>query len=448
MAENVDKKNIKIMGYGMIIRLKSHSTKISKEKVWLILYLFILVFTPPVIPKIKIFHVLTFYSVFAIGIKYKMYVKEFLKQANVKAFIKGMGIYFLYVVIAEILSWTFEPVENSAYLYVTYKLICTYIEIPICCCYLYAYCRQRKIKFVEIVYALIHIGIIQLVIGGIMMLSPTIKQFLVSLMQTNNNGSMDDISFWEYNRRYFAFSGCMLDMFGWGFGIIAGLPFYIKKVKLKYLIISPFLLVIGIMNSTTTVIIYLVMLAGGAAKMIIDEHKIKKIYLLLIGIIPLVFGLGFQVMRLYAADSFKWFLNEIMAMLGDSNKGSFTNVIDKRVWYLPESTIARVFGTGHYVYAVKGFKHSDIGYINMIWIAGILGTLILFVTLLSITRKCCEINRTYSYLFVIVFILFWVFAIKGIGIGINPGMACTLVIYLLASVSKENENLYPERVLF
>lgn len=225
----------------------------------------------------------------------------------------------------------------------------------------------------------------------------------------------------------------MLDMFGWGMGIIAGLPFYIKDVNSKYLLISPFLLIIGVMNSTTTVIIYLIMLIGGIIKKNIEKNEMKKTTFLILGVTPIVFLVSFEIMKVCAPDSFKWFLNEIMSILGESNKSSFLNVVDKNVWYLPENVIGKLFGTGHYVYAVSGFKHSDIGYINMIWISGICGVLIFFITLLKTVQRCCEINRNYAWLYIILFGAFWIFEIKGIGIGINPGMACTMVIYMLSA---------------
>lgn len=417
----------------MIIHLKIRSIKIYKKKVWLIVYLFLLVFSPPIIKKINILHILTLYALLKLATKYKLYFQEFFQQSNVRTFMKGLGIYSVYVVIAEIISFVNLPVENSAYLYMTYKIICTVIEIPICCCYLYAYCKKYKISNEEILYSLVSTGIIQLIIGAIMMVSPTIKFFLVSLMQANTSGSVESISFWEYNRRYFAFSGCMLDMFGWGMGIIAGLPFYIKDVNSKYLLISPFLLIIGVMNSTTTVIIYLIMLIGGIIKKNIEKNEMKKTTFLILGVTPIVFLVSFEIMKVCAPDSFKWFLNEIMSILGESNKSSFLNVVDKNVWYLPENVIGKLFGTGHYVYAVSGFKHSDIGYINMIWISGICGVLIFFITLLKTVQRCCEINRNYAWLYIILFGAFWIFEIKGIGIGINPGMACTMVIYMLSA---------------
>ena len=420
----------------MIVQLKAHKMKISKPKVWLGIYLFILVFQPPIIPKINVYHLLTIFSLFCLIVEYKSLFKNFYRQSNVKKLLKGMGLYFIYVLIKEIISLVFCPVADDAYLYVTYKLICCFIEIPICCCYIYAYCKKSNITFDEVLYLLIDIGIVQLFIGIIMMFSPSIKLFLVNLMQLNNNSDIDTISSWEYNRRYFAFSGCMLDMFGWGFGIIAGLPFYIKNVKPKYLVISPFLLIIGVMNSTTTIIMYMVMLFGAFIKKLIIEHRVRKKLIILVGVIPLIFVIGFVVMQTYASGSFDWFMNEMMSLVGksNSNKSSLDNVVDKNVWYFPNNFIDKLFGTGHYVYLVNGYKHSDIGFVNLIWISGIIGILILVITLIRTVKECCIQKKEYVFLFFVIFVIFWIFEIKGLGLGINAGMACTMIILMLSSI--------------
>lgn len=52
-------------------------------------------------------------------------------------------------------------------------------------------------------------------------------------------------------------------------------------------------------------------------------------------------------------------------------------LFSKKFWTLPTFPEI-IFGTGHTVFSVKGFAHSDVGYVNGLWLCGILGVMILY----------------------------------------------------------------------
>ncbi len=92
-------------------------------------------------------------------------------------------------------------------------------------------------------------------------------------------------------------------------------------------------------------------------------------------------------------------------------------------WNLPIGS-ALVFGTGHSIYGAEGYPHSDVGYINDLWVGGIVGALILYAAFALLFVKAFkstkEINIRCLVLFFSVAIL--VFQVKANAIMFNAGI--------------------------
>lgn len=399
---------------------------INKSKIKLVIYLFFFIFAPPLIPRISTIHVLTVGSLLYMLLYWRTSLKLFYRQKNIKTFFTLFVIYLLYTMSRMAYSIIVNPVNADNYANTLYKFFMVVIEIPICCAFIIIYCNKKNYSFDELLKMIIWTGVIQVVVGGCMIVSPSIKYSLVSFMQKNNGSSISDIVPWEYNRRYNAISDCMLDMLGWGLGIISALPLYLKgKKRYIYLLCIPFLVVITVANSTTGIIMF------GILTVIAILGKIKKISNNKVVLIGVAFfaAIGAVIAMKYVVPStYDWTVNEIKAILGMNTEkvSSFSKVMSADFRIFPEQIIELVFGTGHTIYGASGFAHSDLGYINHIWLGGLVGIIGIYFIYFTLFKAGFKRHRKAVVLSLAI--AMYIFELKGFGICYNPGMALTMLL--------------------
>ena len=142
--------------------------------------------------------------------------------------------------------------------------------------------------------------------------------------------------------------------------------------------------------------------------------------------------LGMIMLKEKAAMSFRRLWANILAILGDyKGTTSFSNLMRKSYWILPTKVTNVLFGTGHSVYQIKNYTHSDVGYINMIWLSGIIGSAWLYGSFiaLALNVKKCSINTLQKNISIFCIFAFLLFEAKGIGIAINTGIPIIMLIY-------------------
>lgn len=102
------------------------------------------------------------------------------------------------------------------------------------------------------------------------------------------------------------------------------------------------------------------------------------------------------------------------------------------------SLFRMIVGTGHSLYQAQGYRHSDIGYINEIWLCGIIGCLMLYGLLVFLMRKLIRSkNEIVRFSGIYMMLAYFIFNVKGISLGYNPG-AITMLIMIFISIYYEN----------
>lgn len=409
---------------------------INKSKIKLVLYLFLFIFAPPLIPKVSVIHILFAFSLTYMMINWRTSLKVFFRQKSVKYFLGFFSMYFLYILSRVAYSLVTSPINMDNYLVALYKYYMVLVEIPVCCAFVVIYCWKHRFSYDDLLKILIWVGLIQVVVGGCMIVSPSIKRFLVSYMQKNNGSSIDKIAPWEYNRRYNAISDCMLDMLGWGLGIISAIPLYIEgKGRHKYLIAIPFLILITVANSTTGIIMFVLMVCIGVLGKLkkISNNKLLIVGMCMVGLVGAVIAMKYIVPSTYA-----WTVNEMKAILGMKTEkvSSYSKVMSSDFRVFPDNIVEFFFGTGHTVYRAKGFLHSDLGYVNNIWLGGIVGIVIIYLIYLFLFGGC--IKTKHRGLIMALAISVYVFELKGMGICYNPGMVL-VVLLTFAAISMDKK---------
>src|SRR5699024_2027857 len=135
--------------------------------------------------------------------------------------------------------------------------------------------------------------------------------------------------------------------------------------------------------------------------------------------IIIIFCKNIVIPQLHMLDSWEWIqsgIDEIFSFLKGNEIGYFEYLNNK--FFFPEKMSEFLFGTGHSVFRANVF--SDVGYVNDVWMIGVILTAILYLSYLAvIVSKYGKTIRTYRFIKIFLALTFIIYNIKGIVIGNN-----------------------------
>jgi hypothetical protein len=411
----------------------------------LILYTFCFIFAPPIVPKVNFIFIVFVYSVIQLMVRKKSVVKEVFIRSEIRKFCFFMILAYMYISIVIFFGMLLQNVGISNYIKTFYRFG---LLIPItitCILYIIVRCREMKYDWYDFIYVIIKAGLIQACVSVAMFLNPSVKQTIVQIMFINTGDAITQNE-WLYQRRAYAFSNSILDSFGYGTGIIATLPFFlVNKRGVGILWYIPILLVVPLLNSRTGLIIFVIGVVSVIPLYLTRSNIGKKVKLiLLITLILFSMNFAYKVIREINPMTTSWVENGIMSLVsifnvntGSNNIGyteSTNNLFSESKWYVP-GPIGLFFGTGHNVYEANDFAHSDVGYINDLWLGGLVGMFLFYSPLIGhqIRMIFQQKQRELRYLIWFLLSAFLVANVKGYMINYNAGMAITLVLSFSAS---------------
>lgn len=420
-----------------------------KKKMFLVIYLFILLFAPPLIKNVNTLLILSAFSFFTIIIKYGKKVKEIIKIDKIKKILMLLFIYFgwyaLTIVINVIITGNFYLYN---YIINFYSMVLVFPLSVICILHLYFYSEENNITIDDMLKYLIICGLVQSAISILSFLIPPLKTLLMKIMYYNTGDSLY-INQYTIERRFFGFANNMLDSFGFGTGLLAALPlFYSIKNGKKWLITIPFLLILSLLNSRTGLIVF----AIGFISWICYIMYTKKIRHYMKEMIYIVFGATILliVIRNFYPATYNWIINDFLSFF-TNKKGTADVLFGSDFWRLP-NLINIVFGCGYNIAgfgnmkSILGFS-SDVGYINEIWKTGIIGFLILGTLFLIILKTAFEqLRNDYKCLVIYFGIATLITNIKFYVFSYNPGIVIILLIFLF-SFKKIHKQKYNEELV-
>lgn len=427
-------------------RLKTNNIRFS-----FILYLFCFIFAPPIIPEINFLLLVGIYSLFMLWKKYKKEVKDILYYSGSGAFTKYFLFFLLYLLIITIFNVAFDNIVIlNEYFIVWYRFFLIVPITAVCIIYIIARCKELKYSFDNLILCIILAGLLQVAIAILAFLIPQVKNFLMQIMYMSTGNTIFEVQY-HVERRFFGFANDMLDSFGYGTGIIASLPIFLAFYKRKplYFLLAPILAIVPFLNARTGIIILALSLLFSIPLLIdmkkSDRKKFSKVFLFIFLLIILLIGIIFLVSPKIMQSTFND-IGSIFEFLFTGQKGpersnTASVLFSKRFWTLPPFPEI-IFGTGHTIFSVKGFAHSDVGYINDLWLCGILGVMILYGVFIKLFYSAIKIEKSKVNKCLVLFLALSLatFQIKGRAIMANTGIICTLTIcfYLIYTCSKSN----------
>lgn len=411
-----------------------------KIKISFIFYLFCFIFAPPIVPHINTFLIVAIYSAITILLRYKNEVKDIFKKSGMKLFAIGFATFFVYFLIIACINIAIgNRVNLSEYVITTYRFALIFPLALICILYIIIKCKEYKFKIEDIIFSFVLCGLLEFVIALVAFLIPVVHKVLIDTMYyfTRNDILLrPDL----VKRRFYGYANDMLDSFGYGVGLMAVLPVILsfRTQKIRYLFFTPCLLFLTFINARTGLFIFAIGFLCVIPMFFMMSKKSQfKFAITFLGLI-LLLGLLLGLVYIFNRTAFTSSLTDILSIFKFIFKGerrahgydTASVLFDPSGWYLPANWVSLLFGTGHTVFSVSGFQNSDVGYINDLWLVGIIGTVILYSTFILLfykVWKCSKdfLNKTVSLMLLTSLMLF---QIKGRAIMANTGLLLTLTL--------------------
>lgn len=426
---------------------KLNKIKTKLNYMGFIIYIFCYLFSPPIIPDINFIFIVFIYSSIAILIKYRKRLVQTFKLKEIKKLIKILIIYLMIYLLSIIVNGAFSDkwyIDN--YIVNFYSLILAFPITITCTLYIIYRSEELKMNFWDLMKFFIYAGLIQAILALLMLCFPTIKSYFIDLMYYTTNEKLLT-STWITSRRFYGFANSLLDLFGFGTGILALLPIYYGlNVNKKYIILSPLLLIVPFLNSRSGLVIYaigLVLIMITVFKKMRAKDVIKYVSIIVIIIIIII-----SIISFFSPNTIEWIIKDFKSFLPiDENDevGTADALFSEAFWTTPPIE-NWLIGKGYTVsaysdYAIEGITHSDVGYINELWKTGIIGSALLYYFIYSMLKMAClsdkeEKNKLVRNMFIFFGISIIVFLIKGTVLTYNPGIAIIYVFALMKIIEK------------
>lgn len=398
-------------------------------------FIFLAIFAPPFLP----FNLL--YFLFGISIIYFFKQNDCNKIYNI--FNKWQLFLFLFVSCYIFFNVSInELLQRDDYTYnrlvLFYQL---YVLIPaqyIVCVAIRKFIIKRNYDDNNFFKALIIGGLIESIIVLIAFFSSEVRNILLNIMTFNTGKSRLYANVDMLSYRGYGFAATLLDTFGYGIGLLAGLCLLRKKQTLFTKVSFILLMFTTLVNSRTGIAVILISIVVKFFMCLVKFRFLQIIKL----IIKIIFFLCifYYILISYNSKIEEWIwggFSSVYYFISNTEAsyqlGSMKNsMFSPRFWRLPDDLFGIIFGRGHSVFGIGRILHSDVGYINYIWICGLFGISLIAISVLSVLISKYKQTSDEEKRIGIIFIglTFFIVFIKGNIINYNAGTFISL-LYLI-----------------
>ena len=432
--------------------LRSDNFRWKKDK-WLVFYTFWAIFQPPFLPGPLIYIFGLFTILLIIASKKAKIGNQFMRDVRIFPMMKFFLCLSVYVVVLTIINFTFIEIPlllSTRISSINQVLTLTLIEF--CSIwYILLKCNEKNFSLRDLIILIALACLIQGVCALIALICPPVRS--VFLMFGNKKLAQNEF---YLSRRGYGFSGNLLDTFGYGIGLVSSYMIMVQWTKRRWFLYCSILLMIltTALNARTGLVIFLL---GVLINSLLKNTWVKTLRAVLLGGILcfLLFSeLEVVLQKLEKSENttVAWIaigLSQGLNMISGNNDlgieevSFFDNFIE-----LPTNEFQLLLGSGHHVYDTQdalGFR-TDIGYYNLVWEFGLIGTVIILISMgiflispffmtedLGI-KKIALLNATAYYLVLM----------KAILIGFNPGVMINYLVTfgLYYAIMKQRSESY------
>lgn len=404
----------------------------TKYSIYIILYTFLFVYCPPIMP-IYLLHILTLHSAFLLVIHYKKEYPKYIIKTRILHLIVPLIIAMLYLLIVILI--------NESSIMKLYQYILIIIEIPICVLYLCCYFVRHKYSIYDVINIVLIAGAIQGVIATLSFLVPPFKDVLINILteRIHSENASSDIILAMAEHRLNGFASNLTFTTPIVQSLLGIISLYLALNRnYKYILYMPIMLFSALINARSSFVVLIYGLILIILMSAINRKTIQKF--MIIGTVIIIATAVLVEFTSNSSDAvFVWIsvgFNEIISFMQGESTGYFQIVLDNFIIY-PEG-LAMIFGTGDIVFGLDIGMGSDIGYINDLWLGGLVFISIVYFTFIAYYFKAYrKADKLVKFIILLLITTFVTLNIKGIVVSNNE---FTNISILLSAVFILNKN--------
>ncbi len=297
--------------------IKNAKKNIAGMDLPLVVLVFFLLFSPPIIPKINTAIIAAAVVFVALVVFHRKELKETIIDSDILKFVIVMAMFFIYVAIVTVINFfTGEFVQLMHYITLWYRYFMIVPLLVVCSVYICIRCKKKNYNLYDLAMSYVYAGMLQFGLVFISLVIPAVKAAFIAFIY-KNTGDIYLGTPWVMERRGFGFSNSFVDSFGFGMGIVAVLPlFFLKKTKEKIALFVPCLVLISLVNVRTGLIMAVIGLLF-ALPVIIKaflESKVKIVATALVAVLLLCSFIGTVYVK--NPKTLGWIFEDVISFVG------------------------------------------------------------------------------------------------------------------------------------
>lgn len=340
--------------------------KPNKVNIPFVILMFYLLFMPPVLGKHSI------YAVALFSWAYLFFNGNFLFKK-----LKFNNILWIYLVLTVLCLWVsamslLNHGTTATMVHYLYWMVAVFpgaIAVSV-------HTQKRGEGLHYVLKLILWAGMIQSAFCMVAFVSNPIKLWLVDRLQADGTLVMTTYTN-EIEYRLFGFSSGMTFDMPCVMAVIACIGIFLGITKnYKYLLFVPTIAFSAFINARTSIVVMIIgiVVAFWVSGKISTKTKARVLMTAAFALVVVIVGL--IVLRQASPTTYEWLLSGAGQILdffrNETDYGYFEYATDSQKWAVP-SGIGLLIGTGCRILGANKFNiHSDIGYINDIWLGGLL----------------------------------------------------------------------------
>ena len=404
--------------------------------IWLSIYAFLLIFEPPILPVSQIYITGAITLLLLVGTPCRDYLDNVIRlTGSDKAFIALviMAAYLLTVSLIDLTLIDYSTWDSTRIRAFNQLFVLTLIQAL---GVLYILCEARRygMGLEDVMKISLGAALIEGLCVVVALAVPQVRNFFLRYAPAVYSNA------WVYERRAYGFSATLLDTFGYGVGLLFGIALFVPSGKKSIRALCLILLALAALYNSRTGLVVIALAVGfkllfGKSKkdILIGILILSALIVLLFGAMPMMISAGLRspnVTIRWVASALKDFYLLYNSETSVDNVQFVSDIVP-----LPTNLFEIFFGSGHTVYGVEAARagvRTDIGYTNIFWAYGIIGTAMYYSFMLYIFRSAYKRSPSYSFKALVLFfaLAFFIVQIKANLLGASPGVCVTYYVIM------------------
>lgn len=405
------------------------------SKILMVLYLFLVIFNPPLFKNFSFTIILSLFAGVYLLINWKrtqLVAQKCMLNKLIPIFVFSAYYILLIVLINSMFN---SDISFSSYLSTFTNYVFYYGVLIVVILFINLVSEKKHLTFEDLLICFIWAGGLQVSITILSYLFPPVRELTLQLI-INNSSSEKIARTVQYTKsiRNYGLASSLYDIFGYSTAILVSISFVYGLFKKHFYVwLSFLLLAMPLFNARTGLVLSIVgiiiaLLFYLKPKSISDiANKFLVLATSITGVILIFYFINTRIL-MDGSSSSVWIMsgiNDVISFIsGKSESGYFSTVINDFIFF--PTLLKTIFGAGATPMILIG-ENTDVGYIYNIWQFGIIGSVIIYYMNYKIFKLSYKNSRNPMNKAIVSFLLvmFFIYMIKLNSLGYSQASVIT-----------------------